>query len=148
VTTGTTMSVLLLYVFRVSENVKHPNWRNIFEVIHLISSHSHEVVLVPHPTQSRSLQRQPVFNHLTDTDKQNSTWTKYNAQCSKTKLPCFSFLALHSARKRVGLILQRSPHISSHESRPLRLIQNCEFLNVEVDHFVHSNKNLSLWTAS
>ena len=56
-------------------------------------------------------------NHLTDTDKQNSTG-KYklntnqkkvnNLKYSKTKLPWFSCLLQHSARKRGGLILQRA----------------------------------------
>ena len=56
-------------------------------------------------------------NHLTDTDKQNSTGkykqTQYksekvdNLKYSKTKLPWFSCLWLHSARKRGGLILHR-----------------------------------------
>jgi len=51
-------------------------------------------------------------NHLTDTDKQNSTG-KYklntnqkkvnNLKYSKTKLPWFSCLLQHSARKEVGL---------------------------------------------
>jgi len=55
-------------------------------------------------------------NHLTDTDKQNSTGkykqTQYksdkvnNLKYSKTKLPWFSCFLQHSARKRGGLILQ------------------------------------------
>ena len=56
-------------------------------------------------------------NHLTDTDKQNSTGKYkqtqyksekvYNLKYSKTKLPWFSCLLQHSARKGGGLILQR-----------------------------------------
>ena len=65
-------------------------------------------------------------NHLTDTDKQNSKentdkQTQYksekvdNLKYSKTKLPWFSCLLQHSARKRDGLVLQRS---RAHTGRP------------------------------
>ena len=55
-----------------------------------------------------------IANHLTDTDKQNSTdkQTQYkskkvnNLKYSTTKLRWFSCLLQHSARKRCGLILQ------------------------------------------
>jgi len=51
-------------------------------------------------------------NHLTDTDKQNSAgkhtnWIQLSKQC-KVKLPWFSCLLWLLARKRDGLILQRS----------------------------------------
>ena len=72
-------------------------------------------------------------NHLTDTDKQNSTGkykTKYNseksnnAKYSKTKLPWFSRLLRHSARKRDGLILQRPEPTRGNA----RAKQNCRYI--------------------
>jgi len=71
------------------------------------------------PPYTKEVISEVVFtaNHLTDTDKQNSTekykQTQYksekvnNLKYSKIKLPGFSCLLQHSARKRGGLILQR-----------------------------------------
>jgi len=71
------------------------------------------------PSDTTEVISEAVFtaNHLTDTDKQNSTGkykqTQYksekvdNLKYSKTKLAWFSCLWLHSARKRGGLILHR-----------------------------------------
>ena len=66
-------------------------------------------------------------NHLTDTDKQNSTGTckqtQYksekvdNLKYSKTKLPWFSCLVQHSAKKRGGLILQRPRAHMGHQDQ-------------------------------
>jgi len=85
------------------------------------------------PTDTLEVISEAVFtaNHLTDTDKQNSTGkykqTQYksekvnNLKYSKTKLARFSCLLQHSARKRGGLILHHprahtGPYIHSSAS--------------------------------
>ena len=83
-------------------------------------------------------------NHLTDTDKQNSTGKYkqtqyksekvYNLKYSKTKLPWFSCLLQHSARIGGGLILQRPEPIWVG-----RMLSQSYFLNLHyVSHKVHT----------
>ena len=70
----------------------------------------------PQPTQSRSFRRQSSQSNtwliLTSKTVQENIWTKYNSQnnakCSKTKLPWFSRLLQHLARKWHWLILRHS----------------------------------------
>ena len=75
---------------------------------------------MPHPTQYRSLRRrssQPItwlilankkVPENTDKQTQYKSEKVNNLKYSKTKLPWFSCLLQYSARKRGGLILQRS----------------------------------------
>jgi len=79
-----------------------------------------------------------MFWKIQDSRQIKNTETKHNAEKannekhSKTKLPWFSHLLWQMARKRGGLILQRSQSHTGHTKLCIKLVFFIQVLNVEV----------------